>query len=480
MKETLRNKIWRFRKFITDDVWDIEIGSLSKARSLRIKSGRILHLVLKGFKDDECPLHASALTFSTLMSIVPILAISLAVVKGLGDPEPLKEWVTGSVSEWTQGFEAAETAAAGGDGAQAGGEAALKGEDGYRIGIAIEQLIEDMFEKVENVSFTALGSAGVVLLIWMVIQVLGRVESSFNRVWAAQGARPIWRKITDYLSVVLILPVLVTAASSLPVVDLISRVTGREIAETIGVLLESPFLRGLTVFGMTSLSFTFLLMFMPNARVRLIPGLAGGIVTAILFLMWLKLCATFQVAVGRYGNIYGSFAVVPILLAWVHVSWEIVLFGAEVGFAVQNVGTYRMEQGARQASIHAKVLMALALVRDIARSMIRKEDVFDVSAYAREHKVPVRFLSDVLRELEDASLLGQLSGRGDKYVLLKAPAAIPAGDVSDAVIRSGAQSGQLGLGDMGTMVSRLAEAATGGSDDELRNTTVQDLAESED
>ncbi len=479
MKETLRNRLRQFRKFITEDVWDIEIGSLSKARSLRIKSGRILYLVFKGFKDDECPLHASALTFSTLMSIVPILAISLAVVRGFGDADTLEKWVTGSVSRWSESFEPVESA---GTAVESGAEAksAMTGETDYRMGPAIEQLIDDMFKKVENISFTALGSVGLVLLIWMVVQVLGRVESSFNRVWAASGGRPVWRKITDYLSVLLILPVLVTAASSLPIVDLISRVTGREIAETIGVLLESPFLRGLTVFGMTSLSFTFLLMFMPNTKVRLISGLAGGIVTALLFLLWLKLCATFQVAVGRYGNIYGSFAVVPILLAWVHVSWEIVLFGAEVGFAVQNVGTYRMEQGARQASIHAKVLMALTLVRDIARSMIRKEDVFDVSAYAREHKVPVRFLSDVLKELEDASLLGQLSDRTGRYVLLKAPVAISAGDVSDAVIRSGVQSSQLGLDDMGARVARLAEAATGGSDDELSNTTIQDLAESED
>ncbi len=476
MKEKLLNRLRQFRKFITEDVWDIEIGSLSKARSLRIKSGRILYLVFKGFKDDECPLHASALTFSTLMAIVPILAISLAVLRGFGDAETLKERVTQNVSAWTQEFDTGESDAATGAG-DGGAEAA---EEGYRIGPAIEQLIEEMFEKVENVSFTALGGVGLVLLILMVVQVLGRVESSFNRVWAAPGSRPIWRKFTDYLSVILILPVLVTAASSLPVVDLISRVTGREIAETIGVFLASPFLKILTVFGMTSLSFTFLLMFMPNAKVRLIPGLVGGLVTAALFLLWLKLCATFQVAVGRYGNIYGSFAVVPILLAWVHVSWEVVLFGAEVGFAVQNVGTYRMEQGARQASIHAKVLLALALARDIGRSMTRKEGVFDISEYARERKIPVRFLSDVLKELEDASLLGQVFDGEGKYVLLKSPVAISAGDVSDAVLRSGAQSGQLGLGDMGERVSRLADAAAGGYEDELKNTTIQDLAESDD
>jgi membrane protein len=472
MNESLRDKLRRLKEFVTEDVWDIDLSSLSGKRSFRIRSARVVHLVFKGFKEDECPLHASALTYSTLMSIVPILAISLALVRGLGEGEPLKNWIKGRVESWTQNFEYSEQAA---QTVQEGGAAAV--EKGYRIGYQIEGLIEDLLAKMENVSFTALGSAGVVLLIWMVIQVLGRVEASFNRVWAASSPRPLWRKITDYLSVLLVLPVLVTAASSLPIVDLISRVTGREIAETIGVLLESPLLKGLTIVTMTTLSFTFLLMFMPNVKVRLIPGLVGGVVTCLLFLLWLKLCATFQVAVGRYGNIYGSFAVVPILLAWVYVSWQIVLLGAEVGFAVQNVATYRMEQGARRSSAHARVLLALCLTTDIAKSMMGKNGVFRAPEYARSRKVPVRFLNDVLLQLENAGLLAEISDKEGEYVLLKAPVAISAKDVSDAVIRSGAGSTDLGLDDVSEKIGRLAAAATGGLNEELKGTNMQTLAE---
>ena len=174
-KSSLKDGLQRLRKFITEDVWDIELGSLSKARSFRIKSARIVYLVLKGFRDDECPLHASALTFSTLMSIVPILAISLAVVRGLDGSEPVKKWVTGSVAEWTEGFESAAVPVEG-EGNQAGTVDSVAKEDSYRIGPAIEQLTEDMFKKVENVSFTALGGAGVVWLIWRGVQGLGRVE----------------------------------------------------------------------------------------------------------------------------------------------------------------------------------------------------------------------------------------------------------------------------------------------------------------
>ena len=439
-------RAWRF---ITEDVWDIELGSLSTLKGMGVRSARVLHLVVRGFREDECPLHASALTFSTLMSIVPVLALSLALVRGLGDAETAKTGIRDWIRSWLTGDVAvAETVADG---------AAAETEDNSRVVLADEadKLLSQAFEKVENVSFAALGGVGLALLVWMVISVMSRVESSFNRVWGVPSGRSLWRRFTDYLSVLIVLPFLATAASSFRIVDFAAQFVSEGNAARLQGILDFGLLRYLTVFVMTGLCFSFLMLFMPNTRVRLLPGLAGGFLAGALFLAWLRVCAALQVGVARSSAIYGGFAVVPILLAWVYVSWEIVLFGAEVAFAVQNCGTYRMEQRTDRASMEARVILALAVVVEAARTMFAPEERFDVSRCAAELRVPVRLLNDVVAQLVRAGLLAELSACPGCYVLLKAPSVLRVEEVLSAVVRSGAAPSELGLDGLDDRFARL-------------------------
>ena len=195
----LRKQAGRAWRFFVYDIWDIEVTSLSRWRGFGVRAARVLQLVFKGFRDDECPLHASALTFSTLMSIIPVVALSLAVAKGLGDAETAKDKIRSAVYEWTQTFSTetnvvVETSTPAQDGMQVGaGEPIPPSQLAERI----NALVDDGFEKIENISFAALGGAGSIILFWIVIQVLGRVESSFNRVWGVTVGRSVWRRIAD-------------------------------------------------------------------------------------------------------------------------------------------------------------------------------------------------------------------------------------------------------------------------------------------
>jgi membrane protein len=198
------------------------------------------------------------------------------------------------------------------------------------------------------------------------------------------------------LSVLLILPILIVAAVSMPVMDMLTRFLDDNTAALLQRFIASGFFKSLTVLGMTSLAFSFVLTFMPNTRVRFRAALAGGLTSGILFLAWLSICAMIQVGAAKYGKIYGSFAVVPILLAWVYMSWQIVLFGAEVAFAVQNCTTFKMEQNAREANIEARMTLALSIIVSAARSMVTAAPQFEAIAYAREKRVPVRFLNAVI------------------------------------------------------------------------------------
>ncbi len=467
--------------FAKEDVWDIELESLTALRGMWVRTVRVITLVFKGFKEDECSMHAASLTFSSLMAIVPVLALCLSMARGFGDADTAKNWIQGRVSDWTQTFKAEPLAPEESRQDEPSGESHAMNDaeaDEFvqsELAIRINSLVEQGFEKVENINFARLGTAGLIILIWMVIAVLGRVERSFNRVWGVAVGRSLWRRFTDYLSVLLILPVLIAAAASMPVMDVLTRFFDDQTADTIRRIVDSGFFRNLTVVGFASLAFAFLIMFMPNTVVKFRAGIAGGFVAALLFLLWLSLCAMIQVGAARYGKIYGSFAVVPILLAWVYMSWQIVLFGAEVAFAVQNCATFRMEQSAREANLQARMTLALAVIVEAARSMVSSAPQFQVSTYVRENRVPVRFLNAIIDELVQAGYLAAISEKQGTYALLKSPASLQVSEVADVVMHSGATPGDLGLASIDTRISEAVKRATGGVDTSLKGVTVESL-----
>jgi len=471
----------RISNFVSDGVWDIELSSLSKIRRFGVKVVRVLYLVVKGFIDDQCPLHASALTFSTLMSIVPVLAVSLALARGFGAGDQAEDQIKAFVRE-KLGIQAVtnvvgSAAISTGQGSGAVGNAAIAASpvsvDDFSQ--RIDGMIAQVFDSVRNVSFATLGGVGLAILLWSVIQVLGSVEASFNKVWGVTSGRPIHRRFLDYLSVLIIVPVLAVAASSLPVAKVVLKFVDPQVAEQMMGIVGSGRLEAILVVTMTTLAFAFLIMFVPHTKVLVRAGLGGGFVTAILFIVWMKICIAIQIGVANSSKIYGSFAVVPIILFWVYVSWEIVLLGAEVAFALQNCTTYRMEMNANTASAKSRFMLALSVIRETSRAMLLNTPVFDSSVYAREKAVPVRLLNEVLRELDSAGMLAELSEQPGCYVLLKSPDSIAVKDVFDAVFQSGADPQHLGL-NLGGSVGEILTITEAGVEKVLDKLTARTLA----
>lgn len=435
---------------MTDDIWDIEPDSLSSFRRFGVKAARVVHMVLRGFKEDECPIHASALTFSTLMAIVPILALSLALARGFGDTNIAREKVKGVVHEFTSRIRASDSGTNYLNGADIlfGAAQTNLSQDvmtGFQLAGEIEAMVDRGFDSAESISFAAIGGLGLVVLVWMVVNVLSRVEASFNKVWGVATGRSILRKFSDYLSVVFILPFLVLLASSLPVVDFATRFVDQDTAVMIKTFIGSAFLKNITVIVLTSLAFTFLIMFMPNTKVRLGAGLAGGFTAGVLFVLWLWVCAGLQVGAVRSGKIYGSFAVVPILLAWVFVSWEIVLLGAESAFALQNCNTYKKEQRARYASFNARLVLSLCVMTEAAGRMMAGGGCLDVTEFAAGNGIPVRFLNGVVDELVSQGYLAELAGKRGCFVLLRSPTEIKVQEIADTFVYFGEDPARLGI-----------------------------------
>ena len=452
------------RSFLTSDVWDAELGALPWLRRRLLGAIRIACMVTRGFRQDECGIRAASLTFISLLSFVPVLALALSVVRVVSYDDSLrdntKEFVRAMLSNGTElaGVSApgaplaAVAAPAGAADVAAENSADEKAEDdvdifssgdGFTVA-KIEKLIDSGFDKVEGINFGALGGLGLLFFIWTVIGVMGSVELAFNKVWGVQENRSLARKFSDYLSVLIICPLLLAAASSLPVIAIAKQKINAADA-AIPQLAGFPILNASWVLFLLTLAFTFMLRFMPNTKVKLLPGLAGGFVTAVGFAAWLRICLALQIGVVKYDAFFGGFSMLPILLSWVFVSWEIILFGAEFSYAAQNFETYPKERGWRMASWKAKLLLAAALMREAVARTENGDGILRLREFNKTRRVSARLLREVAYELDRAGFIVAIVEESEEYALRRPPAEITLGAIARRMLESGVGPSELGI-----------------------------------
>ena len=524
----------RAATFATRDVWDVEVSALRGLHRFLVRLVRTVYLVARGFRRNEVALRASSLTFVTMLSIVPVLALALSLAKVATDGDSLRHYVKKQVhelvfastalptpnipgapatdvpteehehgedgeseshAESAEGGSHAENAEGAEGGSHAenaegveGGSHAENADDAESVGGAsspseptpgtdiqhsafsiqhssgsaapsapegvitedtLLDLVDKGFDIVEQLNFGTLGGIGLLMLVWTVISVIGNVEQAFNRVWGVSETRPFFRKVTDYLAVVIILPFLAVAASSVPVLAALERkMASFDAAVGLSRFAGFPVFRVLWVLVILSLGFCLVLRGAPNTHVRFRPALAGGFLAAVGFSVWLKLCLRLQIGVAKYSQFFGTFAAVPILLFWVYVSWMILLVAAEVSFALQNADTYHLESGWTAPSQRARTLFAAALLRDLAHGMKEGGGPLDLVAWNREHRVSVRLVRDVAATLVRARILAPVDGRHDVYAALVDLQSWTLGDLVRALASDGASAEELSVDDL--------------------------------
>lgn len=430
----------KLKQFLLRDIWDIEVSSLSAVRRFAVSALRIVHLVVQGFGEDECLLHSSALTYVTLMAMVPLLAIVFSVLKGLGAGQEAMDKLREFLATMP---------------------------DQFRV------FVENLLDSVGKANVVAVGWIGVIALLIMVVQMLSSIEMSFNRVWGIKTPRNILRKTANYISTLVVVPILIMAALAVS-----ATFSSEAFIHKLGLAASAyrSFLHLSPLFA-SWLAFSFLYVFMPNTRVHAVPALVSGLVATVLWLGWQRLYIALQVGVARYNVLYGTFLAVPIFLMWLYFGWVIVLLGAEVAFAIQNHSTYQMERTATAASTRSRLLLALSVVLHAARAHQTDHPRLEVAAYAREHRVPIRLLNDIVRVLVGAGLLAETAEREGCYVLLRAPEKIRVHDVIDMILQDGTPPETLGLLPPDPEIEGVLGALQKGVSGALDRTTLRDLLE---
>ncbi len=369
-------------EFLKSDIWRIEETELNRLRALFLRLIRIVLLSFRGLFEDKCQLRASALTFYSVLSFVPVLAMLFGIAKGFGFERLLEK-------QLIQNLEAQEE--------------------------IITKVITFATTLLESTRGGLMVGAGLVFLLWTTLNVLSNIEDAFNEIWGVKKARPITRKLVDYLALTLIGPLLVVASSTLTVM-----VTGKikGLVHRFGPLGPAVMLPlKLAPYAVLWALFIFIYSFMPNTKVRTGSAIVGGIIAGTLFQLFQWIYISFQIGVARYNAIYGSFAALPLFLIWMNWSWLIVLYGAEVSFAYQNVGAFEFEKDWSRVSYYRKKILALAIVHYLVKAFCSGEDPQESTMISAELGIPIRCVHEILAQLLQARVVSRISveGRNGDY-----------------------------------------------------------------
>lgn len=305
--------------------------------------------VVKGFLGNNCAMHAAGLTYFAMLALVPSLCLLLFAAKMCGIDDYARRAINTHIDRMIENVEKGQDD----DVVHTLADVNVLSEEelekkriaALEFGSQARTISNDIFDRIDRFDIGTLGWVGFVFLLWTVISSLGMVEVSFNQIWGVAKPRPVWKRAYMYMFVSIILPVLVTLAMSLPILNVAKDV----IVATLGAtwltkwvgdglvwLLDSWIIRFAFTFAVASLNFALLFYLMPNCPVNFKAAWRGGAITAILYGGWMKACAIAQVGIAKSSALYGSFAIFPILLAWMYMSWEIILLGANMVYAFQK------------------------------------------------------------------------------------------------------------------------------------------------
>ena len=359
--------------YIREALWSIPEHSLPAYKKLLIRITRIIVLSIRGFTDDLCRLRASALTLYTLLSIVPVIAMLFGIAKGFGFEKMLQKQLLEQIPEQ-------------------------------------DTMMLRLFEFAENMLASTQGGVvagiGIAVLFWTIIKVIGNIETSFNAIWKIKESRSFSRKLSDYLSLMLLAPVLLITSSSITVfvkTQITWLITVIQLPE-LGVWLVLKSLSYSPLIIMSVL-FSFLFIFMPNEKISYKAGIIAGVVTGLMYqiLQWGYL--SLQIGVTGYNAIYGSFAALPLFILWLQAGWIIVLFGCELAYFIQNYENYKDNNKYADLSIAVQRNVALKLMHIMTQQFYQAAPAITVEEMANKLLLPSAVVHSVLAQLIQCHLV---------------------------------------------------------------------------
>lgn len=359
----------RVAQFFRHDLWAVDLNSLHGVRRTGVKALRLAVAVMAEFRHRVLDARAAWLVYMTLLSLVPFLAVMFSVLKAFGVHHMIEPVLAQALAP---------------------------------LGPKGQEITAQIIGFVNNLRVGVLGLAGLAGLFYTTYSLVDKIEQALNAIWRVRQGRRWTRKFTDYLSVVLVGPVLIATAFGL-LASAQSHALIRYVLELqpFGhVLVQAahyvPFLLLCGVF-------TFLYKFLPNTEVRLASALVGGATAAVLWGIAGEVFAAFVAGSGKYSAIYSGFAILILFLLWLYIGWLVVLIGAQVSFFYQHPSAYHVLFGQRAFAFRERVV--LVMLMHIARRYLRGERPYRLFELASALNVPLSEVEEQVEELVERGIL---------------------------------------------------------------------------
>lgn len=354
-------------QFLTRDIWKVSPEEVSPLRWKFYRIAMIVQLTIQRFINDRIAVRASALTYSTLLSIIPILAILFGIARGFGVDQLIEEQLRSDLSH-----EQAEL---------------------------VFTWVNSYLNHVQSGIFVGVG---LIMLFWTLVMLIDNIEQSFNLIWQVEKSRSVYRKITDYFSMILLLPLVIVVSSGLT----IFMTTYLKNLEEFKLL--APFMRMLVSaipYTFTCLMFLGLYLFMPNTNVKLKHAWVPALLAGLAFQTFQFFYINSQIWISNYNAIYGSFAAIPFFLLWAQISWNICLFGAEMSFASQNLASYNFTNEADHISRYYYNLFCTIILADICKRLQENQPPTTAQLLSQQHHIPIKLTQKILYHLVQMKLV---------------------------------------------------------------------------
>ena len=365
--------------FITRDIWRAGTANRTGGKAFWTKQLKIFLVSLKEFDKNNVNVQASSLTFYLMMTIVPIVAMVFAISKGFGIDEQLIDRLNETFPNQHD---------------------------------VVNTVLEFADSTIKNARGGLLAGIGFIVMLWSSMNMIVQIEECFNAIWKAKSRRSWSRRFADYLSVMLVVPVLLFLSTSLTVTFkyYLSSVT-----DEIPVLREiTPLIFNLIPYMLVWILFVVLYMVMPNVKVRFAPALIAGIIAGTAFQLVEQFYFYSQISISKYNAIYGSLAAIPLFLLFAKISWQIVLFGAELSFAYQNIENYDLEIDSETLSNRNKVVLSLYVMECIVKNFAVGRPPKNSSQLASDLGLSIRAVNVAVSDLIRCGMLSEVRAVDDR------------------------------------------------------------------
>ncbi|MFT4736627.1 MAG: membrane protein [Cyclobacteriaceae bacterium] len=365
-----------FRKFVEIDIWRVKISTLPRSKAFLYQQIRIWIIALAEFKKDKIVDKASALTYFSLLSIVPVIAMAFGIAKGFGLEDRLEKEL---------------------DVLLFGGQEEVLSQV---LEFSKRMLIEADGGIISGISF--------VFLLYAVLRLMYNIEMAFNDIWDTK-TRTWQRKVSDYIAIVLLGPVFVILSSSATVFVTSAMQSLTSEFEVLGLIRPAIFFAlRFTPFVIISCLLILLYLIFPNTRVKFWPAFIAAVMAGVAFQLTQWGWINGQVYLTRYNTIYGTFAALPLFMIYLQLSWLIVLFGAEFAYATQNANVWEYRNTEMQMSTSHRKKVTLLIMRHIVKNFQLGNKAMTISELSLVIQIPYRFIKDILREVESVGLVTRL------------------------------------------------------------------------